>query len=154
MRANICKRASRFSACASFGPCAPRDLLHGEPRSVSAALAAVLVASLRHDRAAHRGRAESDQEGGEQQRERNAGRAVGEDQLAQMPGVEPEQAADQQRRGAGADREVDGEQAEQRDAEKGGARHSSGLLVGHGGLLHAGFDAVKDRSAARRRQRS
>lgn len=43
----------------------------------------------------------------------------------------PEQAADEHRRGAGANREVDGEQAEQGDAEQGGARLRL-LMARHG----------------------
>lgn len=91
-----------------------RHLLRSKPRSVSAAFAAVLLASLRHDRAAHRSRAEGDEEGGEQQDQRNAGCAVGEDQLAQMSGVESPPTSS-----TGADRKVDGEQAEQGNARRG-----------------------------------
>jgi len=86
------RRRARFALRASISP-AVHHLLHGEPRSPSAAFVARLFASLRHDRAAHRGRAEGDEEGSEQQHERNARCAVGEDQFAQTPGIEPEQAA-------------------------------------------------------------
>ncbi len=48
------------------------------------------------------------------------------------PRVEPEQATDEQRGGAGADREVDGEQAEQRDAEERVRWPARTLIVGHG----------------------
>jgi len=99
--------------------------------------AAFVLASLRHDRAAHRGGTESDEERGEQHNKCDAACAVGEDQLAQMPGVEPEQAADEKRRGAGANRKVDGEQAEEGDAEEGGAGWSRLLMFGHGGSPYA-----------------
>lgn len=107
---------------------APRQFLHGEPRSVAAAaLAVIVLASLQHDRAAHRGGTEGDDEGAEQDEKRDAGFAVGEDQFAQMSGVQPEQPADEQHGRAGTDRKVDGEQAEQGNAEQGKGRHGSGL---------------------------
>ncbi|BAC52612.1 bll7347 [Bradyrhizobium diazoefficiens USDA 110] len=133
------RTSSIFAVHISMRAPALRQFLDGERRLVSAAAPAIiLLTSLRHDRAAHRGGTEGDEERSEQQNKRNAACAVGEDQLAQMPGVEPEQAADEKRRGAGADREVDGEQAEERDAQQGGAGWFRLLIVGHGGSPHAG----------------
>lgn len=102
---------------------------------MSAAVPVRLRAPLRHDRAAHRGGTEGDEKGREQQHECDARGAVGEDQLAQMRGVEPEQPADQKRCRAGADREIDGEQAEQGDAEQGAARVGVELSLGIGDRL-------------------
>jgi hypothetical protein len=49
---------------------------------------------------------------------------------AQMSGVEPEQSADEKSRGAGADREVDREQAEEGDAQERKGRQTA-LVARH-----------------------
>jgi len=73
-----------------------------------------LALAERHDRAAHHRRTKSDHEAEEKQPERDAGRAVGEDQVTQAAGVKPEQSADQQDRQRQAACEIDREQPEQR----------------------------------------
>jgi hypothetical protein len=86
--------------------------------------------SLRHDRAAHCGGAERDEEGTEQEEDRDARSAIGEDEIAQMRGIDQQEPADEQRRGAGAGGEVDGEQAEEGHAQQ---REALWLVVGgHG----------------------
>lgn len=98
---------------------APRNSQRSQTRCVAATAPAILLLpTLRHDRAAHRGGAEGDDERGEQQYEPDARGAISEDQLAQMSGVQPKQSADEERGCAGANREVDGEQAQKRNAQE------------------------------------
>ncbi|MDA9506381.1 hypothetical protein XI09_17425 [Bradyrhizobium sp. CCBAU 11386] len=143
------RTSSIFAVHISMRARALRQFLDGEPRLVSAAAPAIILfTSLRHDRAAHRRGTEGDEERDEEQSKRDTACAVGEDQLAQMPGVEPEQAADEKRRGAGADRKVDGEQAEQGDAEEGGADWSRLLMFWHGWLPYDHIGCINRRRCA------
>ena|SRR6516164_2063498 len=84
-----------------------------EPRWTAWRVVLGLALTKRHDRAAHRGRCKSDHEAEEKQPQRDARRAVCENQVTQPAGIKPEQSADQQDRQRRTCREIDREQPEQ-----------------------------------------
>jgi hypothetical protein len=90
-----------------------------------------------HDGGAHRGRAEGDDEAEQQQAKRGRRRAVGPDQIPQAAGIEHQQAGDQEQRQRDPGRQIDRQQAEQRQVQPGPSVRrlpAAGSVLGHRSL--------------------
>src|SRR6185312_416782 len=102
----------------------------GRRRRAAAALLALRLAAERHDGGAHGHAAEGDDEAERQQRQRRAAVTVGRDQAAQIAGIERQQAAEHEHGKPRADREIDGEQADQRQAKEAHGRYIAPAVAG------------------------